>query len=175
MTARKPARSVVDSPHAQGGVVVEPGLSDFALARWRAELLDPDKWGEILGKFGRTMKLAVALTDTDGKLLGPCHNPQPVWELVRRTSASGPACAFCLTPDGSCKAVADALASGEVVIVDDAAGLAHAAIPLILGTRPLGALIAGQIFAQYPQPLSLQRVAKYFGVPQQELWSTAVH
>ena len=59
--------------------------------------------------------------------------------------------------------------------VHDQAGLAHVAIPLLLGNQPLGVLIAGQIFAQYPQPLALQRVARHFGTSQQELWNAAVH
>ena len=81
-------------------------LSDLDLGRWSAELLDPDSWGEILSQYGRTMKLAVALTDIHGNLLGPCHNPQPVWSLARTGNASchcdsGPACPFCLTPEFS--------------------------------------------------------------------------
>ena len=47
----------------------------------------------------------------------------------------------CLYRDTPCSAVADALASGETVYTRDNAGLTHAAIPLILGNRPLGALI----------------------------------
>jgi PAS domain S-box-containing protein len=71
--------------------------------------------------------------------------------------------------------VGQALATGEVVYAEDQAGLAHVAIPLLLGNQPTGALIAGQAFARYPQPLALQRVARHFGVSQEELWSAAVH
>src|ERR1700726_85233 len=66
---------------AEPGTVEEAALSDSDIAEWRAELLDADSWGEILGNYGRTVKLAVALTDVHGNLLGPCHNPQPVWSL----------------------------------------------------------------------------------------------
>jgi PAS domain S-box-containing protein len=69
----------------------------------------------------------------------------------------------------------DALTTREMTCVQDGAGLSHVAIPLFLGDQPLGALIAGQTFAQYPQPLRLQRVAKYLGASQRELWSSAVH
>ena len=49
--------------------------------------MDPERWGEILSTYGRTMRLAVALTDIDGNVLGPCHNPQPVWSLARTGTA----------------------------------------------------------------------------------------
>jgi PAS domain S-box-containing protein len=160
--------------------VAEPEISDSDLGNWRAELLDADSWGEILSKFGRTIKMAVALTDINGNLVGPCHNPQPVWSLARMgvsppgLEGSNPACPFCLASHTPCNAVADALATGGVVLVQDQAGLAHAAIPLFLGKQPLGTLLAGQIFAQYPQALALRRVARSGAVSQSDLWNVAV-
>lgn len=71
--------------------------------------------------------------------------------------------------------MAEALVTGKVVYAQDQAGLSHVAIPLLLGKQRLGALIAGQAFASYPQPLALQRVAKHFGVSQEEMWNAAVH
>jgi len=160
------------TPGENPGHLREAELSDFDLA----ELLDQDSWAEILSQYGHTMRLAVALTDTQGNLLGPCHNPQPVWSLARKAMAQwGSACPFCLAPKTPCRAVSEALATGEVVYVEDQAGLAHVAVPLLLGGRPLGALIAGQSLSQYPQPLLLQRVAKNLGASQQELWNAAVH
>jgi PAS domain S-box-containing protein len=154
----------------------EDSLSELDLSSCRAELMDPASWAETLSRFGRTMRLAVALTDTDGNLLGSCHNSQPLWSRVRNAAPGpGAACSFCLHPAVPCHAVPDALASGEIVCVQDQTGLAHAAIPLLLGNQRLGALIAGQVFAHYPQPLALQRVALRFGVSQQELWEMAVH
>ena len=41
----------------------------------RGELLDPAYWREGLDRYARAMKLAVALTDADGHLLGECQNP----------------------------------------------------------------------------------------------------
>jgi PAS domain S-box-containing protein len=182
-----PAQSAAHAtPREQHQKLAEPELSDLDVSRWSAELLDPDGWGEILSQYGRTMKLAVALTDIHGNMLGPCHNPQPVWSLTRKgmrpvratessSAQSSPGCPFCLIPDSSCNAVAEALTTGETVYVHEASGMAHVAIPLILGTRRLGTLIAGQTLAKYPQPLALQRVASYFGVSQQDLWHAAVH
>jgi PAS domain S-box-containing protein len=191
MSARNLARAVADGAPAraaaqaaprretaleQTGNLAEAALSDLDLGRWSAELLDPDSWGKILSRYGRTMKLAVALTDTRGNLLGPCHNPQPVWSLASRDAKerSG-TCPFCLAPHSPCNAVAEALATGEIVYANDQADLTHAVIPLFLGNQKLGTLIAGQVFAQYPQPLALQRVAKYLGSSPQDLWYAAVH
>jgi PAS domain S-box-containing protein len=57
--------------------------------------------------------------------------------------------------------------------VRDQAGLTHVAVPLLLGKRHLGAIIAGQVFDRYPEPLPLRRVAKEYGVSAQELWDVA--
>ncbi|HXB68467.1 MAG TPA: ATP-binding protein [Candidatus Acidoferrales bacterium] len=142
---------------------------------WRAELLDPEGWNQVLETFAGTMKMAVALTDLEGRLLGSCHNPQPVWHLARGARpAAGGACPFCLGPPGSCRAVADALATGAVVTVNDQAGLSHVAIPLSLGGQPLGVLIAGQVFTCYPEILPLQRVARDLGISSQDLWHQAI-
>ena len=154
---------------------------DFDLAHYSAELLDPESWGEILSRFAYTMRMAVALTDVHGRLLGPCYNPQPVWSLARKAmvesggTESSAACPFCLAPQTACSGVSDALIHGKITYLTDAAGLSHAAIPLFLGDQPLGGLIAGQTFARYPQPLALQRIARRFGASQQDLWNAAVH
>jgi PAS domain S-box-containing protein len=143
-------------------------------ARMRVDLLDLNAWGEILKMFGRTMRVAVALTNSEGLLLGQCHNPQPVWNLVRDAASdwvSG--CPFCITKRLPCAAVTDAIRSGTVVVVHDQAGLTHVAVPLTLGTETLGAIIAGQVFDRYPEPLRLRRVARDFGVSAQDLWRIA--
>ena len=140
----------------------------------RADLLDFTAWGEILTTYGRTMKVAVALTNPQGQLLGKCHNEQPVWKLVRDASPGWAAgCPFCITTRLPCTAVADALQTGGTVMVRDQAGLTHVAVPLFLGKQPLGAIIAGQVFDRYPESLLLRRVAKEFGVSAQQLWDLA--
>jgi PAS domain S-box-containing protein len=194
MTARKPGRPVVEIvPPAvpapidvaptpvekEASVESVPVASD--IAEWTAELLDPDAWGEILARYGQTMRLAVGLTNIHGNLIGPCHNPQPVWSLAREGNTplvpvdSNPGCPFCLTPPSPCSAVRDALAANETVFATDQAGLVHAAIPLTLGPHRLGTLIAGQALGQYPQPLALQRLAKNFGISPTDVWNAAVH
>jgi PAS domain S-box-containing protein len=141
------------------------------LVEERAELLDVEAWAPMLEMFSRTMKVAVALTDVEGNLLGTCHNAQPTWTFIHgATGGERPGCPFCLSPNSSCTAVVDALRTGVPAIVRDQAGLAHVAIPLSLDNQPLGAIIAGQVADQYPESLSLERAAKKFGVSAQELW-----
>jgi PAS domain S-box-containing protein len=143
-------------------------------ATLRAELLDFNAWSEILTTYGRTMRVAVALTDSQGQVLGKCHNAQPVWRLVRDAARGwGSGCPFCITTHVPCSAVADALQTGGVVMVRDQAGLTHVAVPLLLGKLRFGAVIAGQVFDRYPEPLLLRRVAKEFGVSAQRLWELA--
>ena len=155
---------------------LEPDLGYSDLPHeWLAELLDPDGWQDVLALYASTVNLAVALTDVHGRLLGKCYNPQPVWRLAHgeRPALDG-TCPFCLAPQEPCTAVADAVRTGFAVLVQDKAGLAHIAVPVSLGGQPLGALLAGQIFTQYPEPLRLQRVAKVYGITPQGLWREAV-
>jgi PAS domain S-box-containing protein len=141
--------------------------------RMRAYLLDLDAWGAILTTYGRTLRVAVALTDADGHVLGKCHNAQPVWTLVHDAGKDWTGCPFCISPSVPCTAVAEALRLGSVVRVQDRAGLTHVAVPLFLGKQRLGAIIAGQVFDRYPESLPLLRVATEFGVSPQELWDVA--
>ena len=65
----------------QGPIVWSPALC--------AELLDPTRWHDVLEGYARSTQLAVALVDPTGHLLGRCHNPQPVWSLVRAAQPAG--------------------------------------------------------------------------------------
>jgi PAS domain S-box-containing protein len=164
--ALAPSSDVGEGADESGGIELSSKL--------RAELLDFDAWGEILGTYGRTMKVAVALADTQGQALGQCHNAQPVWSLVRDAApglASG--CPFCITIHQPCTAVREALQTGGVVMAHDQAGLTHVTVPLLLGKHRLGAIIAGQVFDRYPEMLPLRHVAREFGVSEQELWDVA--
>jgi len=140
-----------------------------------AELLDPASWRGTLETYARTVKVAVAMTDLQGRQRGMCLNPQPTWRLVCDSGrATGDECSFCLAPAKPCTAVVEAVQSRSPVVSVDQTGLAHVAVPLILGNQALGALVAGQVFTRYPEPLGLQRVAKSFGIPSQKLWNQAI-
>jgi PAS domain S-box-containing protein len=146
----------------------------FEIGQLSTELLDPASWAEILISYGQTTGLAVALTDNNGNLLGACHNPQPVWSLFRKAPAEAhPACAFCLAGSPPCTAVRDALTTGSVVCVNDYTGIGHTAVPLFLGMHPIGAILAGQVFTRYPEPLPLGRVSRDRGVSSRDVWTAA--
>jgi PAS domain S-box-containing protein len=157
---------IQSGPGEEGG----PELS----TKMRAKLLDFDAWSEVLKTFGRTMRVAVALTDTRGRLLGRCLNPQPLWSLVHSSVTDwGHGCPFCITKRLPCTAVEEAVRTGTVVMVHDQAGLTHVAAPLALGKEPLGAIIAGQVFDRFPELLLLRRVAREFGLSAQDVWDMA--
>jgi signal transduction histidine kinase len=156
----------------QGGPPQEEDSGSIELTpELRSKLLDPVRWGTILGLYARTTTLAVALIDPDGQLVGRCHNPQPIWQLAREARPnSTDGCLFCLETNAICSAAAEALRTGSLTLAHDQAGFAHVALPLTLGNQHLGTLLAGQILDRYPQPLPLQRVARDFGLPPQRLW-----
>ena len=160
----------IDSP-AGSGLALRDGTIELSF-QLRADLLNTEAWSEILVTYGQTMKVAVALTDDQGHMLGGCHNPQPVWKLIHDNAPAQIAeCPFCIGQP--CSAVAEALRTDEAVMVRDQAGLTHVAVPLSLGTQHLGAIVAGQVFDRYPDSIALQRVAKDFDLPVQQLWDVA--
>jgi signal transduction histidine kinase len=120
------------------------------------------------------MHLAVALVDADGRPLGLCLNPQPLWSLLRAGRPAGAGeCPFALAPLKPCTCVADALHKGGVVRARDRTGLVHFTVPLLLGGHKLGALVAGQVFDRYPEQLPLEQVAKKLGLSPTRVWEKA--
>jgi signal transduction histidine kinase len=138
-------------------------------------LLDPAAWRGALENYARAMRLAVALAGADGRLLGECLNPQPLWALLRGRRPGEPGeCPFALAPlQPPCTCVADALNGRRVVRAWDRTGLVHFAVPLALGGRPLGALVAGQVFDRYPEQLVLDQAAARLGLPAATVWQAA--
>jgi two-component sensor histidine kinase/ligand-binding sensor protein len=158
------------------------------LVESKGQLLDLANWTEVLKLYAQAMHVAVALTDAEGRLMGICHNPQPIWSLARAEKPDWDGrCIFCLNsngpssggtrPDDSsgehCTAAAEARRTGSVVLVHDLAGLAHVAIPLVSGDSYFGTLLAGQVFDRYPESLALGRTAKAYDLSEQGLWTVA--
>src|SRR5713101_5377541 len=168
----------------------------------RAELLNPALWQDGLAKYARATHLAVALADASGRLIGETINPRPTWSLLhaktleedRETGRQGDketakhpvslspclpvslspgGCPFSLTPLKPCNCVADALARGGFVEARDRTGLVHFAVKLVLGEHSLGALVAGQVFDQYPEQLPLEQMARQLGLPPAPVWQVA--
>mgnify|MGYP003288116254 CR=1 FL=1 len=140
----------------------------------RSHLLDPAVWQEGLEKYARATNLAVALVDADGRLLGPCINPRPTWGLLRAQRPAGAdPCPFCLMQSRPRSCIADALTTDGFHVTRDRTGLVHITVPLVLGQHALGALVAGQVFDQYPEQLVLDHVAVMFGLSPQQVWQLA--
>ena len=158
----------------------------------RAALSDPALWQDGLAKYARATNLAVALADTAGRLIGSTINPRPTWSLLHAKKNRGadvpcsPAgCPFSLVPLSPCNCVADALAPvhstlssggevrGRIVVARDRTGLGHFAVPLVLGGHALGAIVAGQVFDQYPEQLPLEQVARQLGLSPAQAWQLA--
>jgi signal transduction histidine kinase len=158
------------------GVELQPAI--------HADLLDPALWQDGLATYARGTSLAVALADAAGRLLGSTINPRPTWSLLHAKAppvsppasegaAGGAGCPFSLVPPSPCNCVADALARGGFVMARDRTGLVHFAVPLVLGEHPLGALVAGQVFDQYPDQLALEHVARQLGLSPAPAWQAA--
>src|ERR1700687_636250 len=146
----------------------------------RADLLDPALWQDGLAKYARATNLAVALADTAGRLIGEYINPRPTWSLLHSQpppgsspSADGAACPFSTARLEPCNCVADALARGGVVVARDRTGLVHFTVPLVLGGHPLGVLVAGQVFYQYPEQLPLEHIARQLLLSPGKVWELA--
>ena len=152
----------------------------------RAALFDPESWHESLEAYAYTTHLAVVLVDAAGRQLGPCLNPRPTWQSVARPPGGGcsgpwachptgtrPRCPFVLVPDTPCTCVWDALARRELVLRRDRTGLVHFTVPLVLEDHPVGALLAGQVFDQYPEQLVLEHVANAWGCRLRAVWQVA--
>ena len=140
----------------------------------RAALFDPASWHESLEAYADSTNLAVALVDEAGRLLGPCLNPRPTWRQFHASQeAADGACPFALAPPRPCTCVADALARRALVLARDRTGLVHVAVPLVLDDHPVGALLAGQVFDQYPEQLVLEQVATRCGLSPQRVWQVA--
>jgi signal transduction histidine kinase len=69
--------------------------------------------------------------------------------------------------------VRDALARHALALKRDRTGLVHFAVPLMLDDHPVGALLAGQVFDQYPEQLVLEHAATRFGLSPQAVWQVA--
>jgi ligand-binding sensor protein len=83
----------------------------------RDVLLDPLLWHSVLEEYALAMNLAVVLTDAQGRMLGECINPQPLWSLFNAQIQEKPdSCPFCLIRSESCTASLDAIDSVSLIL-----------------------------------------------------------
>src|SRR5262249_925552 len=150
--AQETAMSEQSQPpwHGRGESAAPPPGVVWSPAMYAA-LFDPESWRESLDAYAQTTNLAVALVDLDRPLLGPCHNPRATWSRLHDApEGAGGGCPFALAPPRSCTCVRNALAQRALVVKRDRTGLVHFTVPLVLDDHPVGALLAGQVFDQYP-------------------------
>jgi len=159
-------------PNSPGLMTEEPALQ--LPDEIHLKLLEPAIWQNSLKTYGRTTNLAVALTDTTGHVIGDIVNTQSIWRVLKKgEECHESACPFSLPPLENCDCVADALANSNLVFARSQTGLVHFALPLQLGGQNLAALVAGQVFDQYPEQLAIERAAKKLGVSPGQAWITA--
>jgi signal transduction histidine kinase len=155
----------------------DPGESATPPAEFltlQAALFDPTSWHESLEVYARTTNLAVLLVDPAGRPLVPCCNPRPTWRRLHAApGGAGDACPFALASPTPCTCVREALAQRDLVLVREHVGLVHFTVPLVLEDHPVGALLAGQVFDQYPQQLVLERAARGLGLSPDAVWQVA--
>src|SRR5439155_2466297 len=161
-------------PQPEPGEAAAPSAGVAIAPAMRDALFDPESWRESLEAYAHATNLAVALVDVEGRLLGPCRNPRPTWSRLQ--AAQGRAdegCPFALAPPTPCTCIDDALARRALVLARDRTGLVHFTVPLVLDDHPMGVLLAGQVFGQYPEQLRLEHMATRVGLPPQALWQVA--
>ena len=164
---------MTDPRHIEVQKSAEPTVPELdSQTRWL--LLDPELWQPSLEKYASAVKLAVGLVNDQGRLIDKVINPQPVWGLLNKHKpAEAGACPFWLSPRMGCTCIADALGKRGMVMSRDRTGLVHFTVPLILGEHKLGALIAGQVFTQYPEQLPLHQVARDLNLAPDAVWRIA--
>jgi signal transduction histidine kinase/ActR/RegA family two-component response regulator len=175
MASQRNKASKVSSHYSAGaGVPYQEPVGLDLSSEIRQALLDTTVWRESLEVYSLTTKLAVALTDADGQLIGPYTNPQATWNLLHdRLPRALSKCPFSLSSLKLCTCVSDALTLSDLAMSSDQTGMVHFAVPLMLGEHRLGALIAGQVFDRYPDQLALARVAKMCGLSPDKVWHLA--
>ena len=116
--------------------------------------------GSRPGRYGGTPAGAVPQPPADVASVARPPRGGTAWAAAM----GAPRCPFALAPGTPCTCVADALARRELVLVRDGTGLVHFTVPLVLDDHPVGALLAGQVFDQYPEQLVLEHMATRLGV-----------
>jgi signal transduction histidine kinase len=169
-SSKTPPRRSLSSKHEPHHSVPVDSANENPL---REALLYPRPWREALSTYASAVNVAVAMTSPDG-VVGEVLNPQPLWALLRGARVSPPGhCTFSLAADPTCHCVARAVRLNGTVYSRDSIGLVHFALPLSFGGKTVGALIAGQVFEQFPEPQALERLAAKAGVSATRVWQAA--
>ena len=138
------------------------------------DLLVPSVWRPALEQYARATQIAVQFFDHDGNVITDCINPQPLWRAMQTNRVDGRGCGFSIGNE-TCTCVKEAFDERKNVFVTGETGLVHFAVPLFLQETAVGVLLAGQVFDQYPETLSLDRAARASGRSTQQIWNLESH
>ncbi|MBA2354434.1 MAG: HAMP domain-containing histidine kinase, partial [Acidobacteria bacterium] len=128
---------------------------------------DPDVWTPALATYGATTHLTVAIYDGQARLR--CE-PLPATPLHALFAEYGyqPS----LFVDCARRCLDDGATPG-VSVMHDAYGIAAVGTPLRLDGAIVGAAVAGYSLVDFPQTLTVERLARDARVPFQQLWDVA--
>jgi len=125
-----------------------------------------DVWRPSLETYGRVTHLTVALYDADGRIACGPFNPTPLFDTLAATAHD---------PGFITECVRRCLRSEtpERPVVEIRHGLAVVGAPLVVNGEIIAAVAAGYHLSEFPQTVSLERVAQESKIPSRQLWDLA--
>lgn len=136
----------------------------------QGEILSAPRWATVLEQFARVTGLATTLYNAEGqKLIGP-FTPTPLSERL--------AIAGCWKKKGACvmaeiNAIRACIEEDAIVFRSEHGMLALVAAPLRYEGECIGAIAAGWLFDNFPDPVPTNSLALQINVPYAELWQIA--
>jgi signal transduction histidine kinase/CheY-like chemotaxis protein len=132
------------------------------------QLLESPGWHTSLAQFARTTGLSVALYDAREDLKAGPFAPSPLAARLFEDGAWETAAGLAIRAER--ELARDAMESGALAHGRVLDSLALFAVPVMLGSQTLGAVVAGWAFATFPDPVATDRMAAAIGMSFPELW-----
>jgi signal transduction histidine kinase len=133
------------------------------------DLFDTEVWTPALEKYGAVTRLTVTLFDADCRRVGDPVPPTPLFDLFRRHGYEPE-----IVSDCACRCV-EAKEIRPAAVVCQTYGLAVVGTALKLGTRTVGAAVAGFSLLKLPEVAAAESFARHAGIPFTEFWQMALH
>ncbi len=125
-------------------------------------------WQTELTQFARATNLAVTLFDAEGALRAGPFTPTPLAEQLLAAGGWATDAGQCFVADGT--VARECMAENSIVHRKGLDALALFAVPVRIEENPIGAIVAGWVFDNFPDPVSTDRLAKTIGVAYPQLW-----
>jgi signal transduction histidine kinase/CheY-like chemotaxis protein len=146
----------------------EASSSGGSKATAPAELLSSPGWHTSLAQFARATGLTVTLYDTHGVIQAGPFAPTPLGSRLVGSSCWSEGQGVCLRVDR--EAVDSCLERGATVHLVGLNMLALFAIPVRLASDPIGVVVAGWVFDNFPDPVATDRLGQSIGASFPDLW-----